>query len=54
MMTLTDVQKQALAQELADTLERFRERHGLEEHYVATLEQPTPSHLVIRLAPAEE
>lgn len=52
-MALTPLQKQALADELVNVMERFQ--HEVDQHpdrYEALISQPTPSHLVIKLQPA--
>lgn len=51
-MALTPLQKQALADELVDVIERFQ--HEIDQQpdrYEALISEPTPSHLVIKLQP---
>jgi len=52
-MPLTPAQKQALADELIDVMERFQhyvDQHP--DHYEALITQPSPGHLIIKLQPA--
>ena len=52
-MPLTSLQKQALADELVDVIERFQ--YDIKTHpdrYEALITQPTADHLVIKLQPA--
>lgn len=52
-MPLTPSQKQALADELIDVMERFQhyvDHHP--DHYEALITQPSADHLIIKLQPA--
>jgi len=52
-MALTPLQKQTLADELVDVMERFQ--HEIDQHpdrYEALISEPTPRHLIIKLQPA--
>ncbi len=52
-MPLTVHQKEALAKDLVDVMERFLRSEGEAlERYEAVIEQPHKSHLVIKLQPA--
>ncbi|MDR5876557.1 hypothetical protein LPL18_005120 [Halomonas sp. CUBES01] len=50
-MPLTKLQKQALADELIDVMERFE--RDADQQYEAQITQPTSDHLVIKLQLAD-
>jgi len=54
-MHLTHLQKQALADELVDVMERFQ--HYVDSHpdpYEALISQPSSNHLIIKIQPAHD
>lgn len=54
-MPLTTLQKQALADELVEVMERFQ--HDVDTHtdqYEAVITQPSSEHLVIKLQPVQD
>ncbi|UYV19903.1 hypothetical protein K1Y77_04290 [Halomonas qaidamensis] len=54
-MALTPLQKETLANELIDVMERFQshvETHS--ESYEAFIMQPSPDHIVIKIQPSKD